>query len=213
MSELWSTVELWHDLGCFKSLSTHHSRLVMVVLSDIEILKTRSDPPSPLLYCTVLSSTDCISIFNTNTAHPTAAQQPLYDSSCRSSRRSSRHAICTAAAVTLTGHSRRRNRHRSYRRTRRSSRRRSRRSSRRSSAAAATDEWREGDPTSMNPTSKKRDAHCIERAWENVGIGLPLVRWRDGNHPHFRKRWHHVCVIRVAFRHQRVLAVLIGWAA
>ena len=47
-AELGSTFELEHDLGCFEHVLTHSNRLVWFVLSETDVLQSRSDLPSPL---------------------------------------------------------------------------------------------------------------------------------------------------------------------
>ena len=47
-AELGSIFELEHDLRCFEHVLTHSNRLVWFVLSETDVLKSRSDLPSPL---------------------------------------------------------------------------------------------------------------------------------------------------------------------
>ena len=50
VSELGSTFEPCHVSGCLEHAKTHRNRLVVVVFSQSIVQKSRSDPPSPLLF-------------------------------------------------------------------------------------------------------------------------------------------------------------------
>ena len=57
-AELGSTFQVEHDLGCFEHVLTHSNRLVWFVLSETDVLKSRSDLPGGLTHACTIQSPD-----------------------------------------------------------------------------------------------------------------------------------------------------------